>query len=69
MNKVESGMLGGAMVTLLIFAYGLKTDRNWKYWVFSMLFIPYSGFAIGYALGVDFPRTPTDQKLQTNFEN
>jgi hypothetical protein len=62
MNKVESGMLGGAMVTLLIFAYGLKTNRNWKYWVFSMIFIPYSGFAIGYALGKE---EPSIQELPT----
>ena len=51
MNKIDSAMLGGAIVTLLIFAYGLKTSRGWKYWVFSMLFIPYAGGAIGYALG------------------
>jgi len=53
MNKVESAMLGGAIVTLLIFAYGLKTNRGWKYWVFSMLFIPSSGFGLGFALGND----------------
>lgn len=51
MKKEDSAMLGGAIVTLLIFAYGLKTGRGWKYWVFSLLFIPYTGVAIGYALG------------------
>lgn len=56
MNKPESALLGSAIVTLLIFAYGLKTSRGWKYWVFSMLFIPYSGAAIGYALGKEDPK-------------
>lgn len=51
MKKEDSALLGSAIVTLLIFAYGLKTNRGWKYWVFSMLFIPFTGGYIGYALG------------------
>ncbi|WMX15276.1 hypothetical protein [Aureispira sp. CCB-E] len=61
MKKTDSAMLGGAIVTLLIFAYGLKAQRGWKYWVFSMLFIPYAGGAIGYALGKDETTTATKE--------
>jgi hypothetical protein len=55
MNKTEGALLGSAIVTLLIFAYGLKTNQGWKYWVFSMLFMPISGAYIGLALGKDEP--------------
>lgn len=51
MNKEESALLGVGLLTLLIFAYGLKTNRGWKYWLFSMIFIAPSGAYIGYALG------------------
>lgn len=51
MKKTESTLLGTAIVTLLIFAYGVKTNRSWKYWVLSMLFMPAMGGYIGYALG------------------
>ncbi|WP_052600224.1 hypothetical protein [Aureispira sp. CCB-QB1] len=65
MNKQESALVGGAIVTLLIFAYGLKTNRGWKYWVFSMIFIPSSGAAIGYALGKEDPKLHSyEQQLQ-----
>ena len=51
MKKADSAILGGAIVTLLIFAYGLKTGRGWKYWVLSLLFLPYTGVVMGHALG------------------
>ena len=51
MTKDESGALGAGIIILLVFAYGLKANRGWKYWIFSMLFIPPAGAAIGYALG------------------
>lgn len=56
MNKIESAALGSGIVVLLIFVYGLRSNRGWKYWVFSMLFIPMSGGYIGYALGADDPK-------------
>ncbi|BDS13047.1 hypothetical protein [Aureispira anguillae] len=55
MKKTESSLLGGGIVTLFIFAYGLKANRGWKYWVFSMIFIAGAGYRIGYALGEDDP--------------
>ena len=55
MTKDESGALGAGLIILLIFAYGLKASRGWKYWIFSMLFIPPAGAAIGYALGKPLP--------------
>jgi hypothetical protein len=61
MNKTESALFGSGIVTLLIFAYGLKTNRGWKYWVFSMLFMPLSGAYIGMALGKDEPTTNQEQ--------
>jgi len=62
MNKEESGLLGCAIVTLLIFAYGLKTNRGWKYWVFSMLFIAPTGGMIGIALGKDQPKPQSNEQ-------
>ena len=62
MNKTDAALLGGAIVTLLIFAYGLKTNRGWKYWLFSMLFIPTSGAALGFALGKDTLLPTSDEQ-------
>ena len=56
MNKAESGLLGGALITLVIFAYGIKNKMGWKYWVFTLLFLPYAGVMIGVALGKEDPR-------------
>jgi hypothetical protein len=67
MNKADSAMLGGAIVTLLIFAYGLKTGRGWKYWVLSLLFMPYAGGAIGYALGTEDPNLQNQNNQLTSF--
>lgn len=53
MNKLESASLGMGIVILLIFIYGLRSHRGWKYWIFSMIFIPIPGGYIGYALGKD----------------
>ena len=55
MKKEDSGGLGAGIVTLLIFVYGLRSQRGWKYWVFSLLFISSAGYGIGYALGSEDP--------------
>lgn len=60
MNKLESASLGMGLVILLIFVYGIRANKGWKYWVFSMLFIPISGAYIGYALGKEEDSSSTD---------
>lgn len=60
MKKQDSAWLSSGIVTLFVFAYGLKHNRGWKYWLFSMIFIVGAGYKIGHALGVDDPNTNED---------
>jgi type IV secretory pathway VirB2 component (pilin) len=51
MKKLETGAIGSGIVVLAIVIYGIKAERGWKYWVLAMLFLPWTGFAVGTAFG------------------
>ncbi|WP_052596111.1 hypothetical protein [Aureispira sp. CCB-QB1] len=51
MKKRDAGMLGGSLMLLAIFAYGLKNKMGWQYWVFTILILQPAGIGIGMALG------------------
>lgn len=68
MKKEELGGIGAAVVTLMIFAYGLKSGRGWKYWLFSMLFITSAGYAIGYGIGGAIGLESNLDKLLNDYE-
>ena len=53
MTKEETGGVGTGIITILIFIYGIKASRGWKYWVLSLIFLPFAGFQIGSAFGSD----------------
>jgi hypothetical protein len=51
MNKKDAALLGGSLMLMAIFAYGLKYKMGWKYWVFTILVLQPAGMGIGMALG------------------
>lgn len=51
MKKKDAAMLGGSLMLMAIFAYGLKYKMGWKYWVFTILILQPAGIGIGMALG------------------
>lgn len=53
MKKSETGAIGSGIVVLAIVIYGIKANRGWKYWVLAMIFLPWTGFAVGAAFGED----------------
>ena len=67
MKKTDSALLGAALFSLIIIAYGLKNNKGWKYWLFMMLFMPNVGLTLGYALGKE--ETPKTTDLEHNSRN
>jgi len=51
MNKQDAGGMGSALITILVFIYGIKSNRGWKYWVFTLLLLPAAGYQLGAAFG------------------
>lgn len=63
MNKESSTYLGYGLLALALFAYGIHTNKGWKYYVLTMLFIAPLGGTIGFALGKK--EQPADNNHQT----
>lgn len=51
MKKTDAAMLGGSLMLMAIFAYGLKNKMGWKYWVFTLIILQPAGISLGLALG------------------
>jgi type IV secretory pathway VirB2 component (pilin) len=51
MTKEETGGIGSSIIIILIFIYGIKASRGWKYWVLSLLVLPAAGFVIAAPFG------------------
>lgn len=51
MKKTDAAMLGGSLMLMAIFAYGLKYKMGWKYWLLTLIILQPAGISLGFALG------------------
>lgn len=51
MVKEEVGLLSSSIIIFLIFVYGIKTKRSWRYWLATLLFLPTAAAGIGIVAG------------------
>jgi hypothetical protein len=57
-SNARAFLVGSGISTVAIFVYGIKTNRSWKYYLATLLFIPW---AVG---GIASAITPTSQKYR-----